>query len=84
MMQRLSTELQIRTEQRDKALARVEELQAKVSEQEGELARLRRGDFTPEEFQNLCHNIDVQAGRECFEAGCREYQERLFGKKETP
>jgi hypothetical protein len=41
-------------------------------------ARLRRGDFTPEEFQNLCHNLTF-ADRLSFERGCRDYQEKLFG-----
>lgn len=46
-----------------------------------ELERLRRGDFTPEEFQALCHHLDERPGctREAFEQGCREYQMKLFG-----
>lgn len=31
-----------------------------------EIARLKRGEFTPEEFQNLCHNKEVQDGKELF------------------
>lgn len=42
--------------------------------------RLKEGNFTPEEFQNLCHNL----GRDCtlpvFDQGCKSYQESLFGK----
>lgn len=47
-----------------------------------EIARLKRGEFTPEEFQNLCHHRDESPGctRADFEIGCREYQEKLFGK----
>ena len=46
-----------------------------------EVRRLKRGDFTPKEFQDLCHHRDERPGctRESFEAGCREYQRKLFG-----
>jgi hypothetical protein len=45
-----------------------------------EVKRLRRGDFTPEEFQALCHHWEERAvSREEFEAGCREYQAKRFG-----
>lgn len=43
-----------------------------------ELARLRRGDFTPEEFQNLCHNIPTGCAEE-FCDGCEQYHQQLFG-----
>jgi hypothetical protein len=49
-----------------------------------EVRRLKRGDFTPEEFQELCHNLHERPGgctRDVFAAGCREYQEKLFGKE---
>lgn len=48
-----------------------------------EIRRLRRGDFTPEEFQALCHHRDDKPGctRADFEAGCVAYQEKLFGPK---
>ena len=47
----------------------------------GEIDRLKRGDFTPEEFQNLCHHRDEKPGctRKDFEEGCQEYQTKLFG-----
>lgn len=45
-----------------------------------EVKRLKRGEFTPEEFQNLCHNADVQAGFDAFADGCEAYQEKLFGR----
>jgi hypothetical protein len=45
-----------------------------------EVKRLLRGDFAPEEFQALCHHWEERAvSREEFEAGCREYQAKLFG-----
>ncbi len=46
-----------------------------------ELDRLRRGDFTSEEFQNLCHNLHERPGcsRAEFEEGCRAYRAKLFG-----
>lgn len=47
----------------------------------GEIVRLKRGDFTPEEFQYLCHHRDERPG--CtqveFMAGCNEYVKKLFG-----
>lgn len=53
-----------------------------VLELEAEVARLKRGDFTPTEFQDLCHHRDEKPGctRADFEAGCHEYQKRLFGE----
>lgn len=50
-----------------------------------EVERLKRGDFTPEEFQALCHHRDEKPGctRTDFEEGCREYQRKLFGPAET-
>lgn len=43
--------------------------------------RLKRGDFTPEEFQNLCHHRDEKPGctQTNFEIGCTKYQRKLFG-----
>lgn len=48
---------------------------------ENEVRRLKRGHFTPEEFQNLCHHLDEKPGcsPEAFAAGCAEYQRKLFG-----
>lgn len=42
--------------------------------------RLLSGNFTPEEFQNLCHNEGVQSGFEAFVNGCEAYQQKLFGR----
>lgn len=54
---------------------------AKLTE---ENARLKRGDFTPEEFQALCHHRDEKPGCEFmdFTNGCHEYQKKLFGQSE--
>ena len=51
-----------------------------------EISRLKRGDFTPEEFQNLCHNRHESPGctRADFEAGCVQFQEKLFGPAPQP
>lgn len=49
-----------------------------------QIARLSRGDLTPEEFQRLCHNYDeLKPGcsREEFEEGCKRYQLKLFGPR---
>lgn len=47
---------------------------------EQEISRLKSGDFTEEEFQNLCHKFtEDDACR--FRAGCEEYQRKLFGSK---
>lgn len=48
---------------------------------EAEIERLKRGDFTPEEFQNLCHHRDDKPGctPEDFFTGCALYQQKLFG-----
>lgn len=52
-----------------------------VERQAKEIERLKRGDFTPEEFQNLCHNLPEHCTHEVFDAGCRQYQSKLFGKE---
>lgn len=43
-----------------------------------EISRLKEGNFTPEELQNLCHNLKTDKLEE-FRAGCRSYQCQLFG-----
>lgn len=50
-----------------------------IGEQAQEIERLKRGDFTPAEFQNLCHSKTVQDGFGDFVVGCHEYQQQLFG-----
>ena len=46
-----------------------------------EVERLKSGKFTPEEFQNLCHE-DKPVTAEEFAQGCCEYQRKLFGYSE--
>lgn len=46
---------------------------------EAEVARLKSGDFTPEEFQNLCHKFD-EKDHKAFCDGCEAYQKKLFGE----
>lgn len=43
--------------------------------------RVLEGKLTEEEFQNLCHNLTTE-DRKRFEQGCKEFQEKLFGKEE--
>lgn len=44
-----------------------------------EIERLKSGQFTPDELQNLCHNLSPQ--QQCaFKFGCEKYQKELFGK----
>jgi hypothetical protein len=45
-----------------------------------EVERLKRGDFTEEEFQNLCHNLS-EDDEARFKQGCLDYQKKLFGCK---
>lgn len=56
-------------------------LACEIDRLRAEIVRLKRGDFTPEEFQNLCHHRDEKPGctRLDFEKGCRAYQTELFG-----
>jgi len=42
-----------------------------------EVVRLQNGHFTPEEFQNLCHD-KFPCSLEEFKKGCEEYQKKLF------
>ena len=61
----------------------IKTLHEKISALAKEVIRLRRGDFTPEEFQNLCHNLHERpvCAREEFSQGCLQFQEKLFGKE---
>jgi hypothetical protein len=43
-----------------------------------EIERLKSGNFTEEEFQNLCHCVPEE-DKEKFFQGCTEYQRKLFG-----
>ena len=53
-------------------------LKAQLAEVEQERERLLRGEFTDQELQGFCHNLDVE-DRQAFFDGCTKYQERLFG-----
>lgn len=44
--------------------------------------RLKRGEFTPDELQNLCHNLSEDDYNK-FCHGCDEYQKKLFGRCRT-
>lgn len=46
-----------------------------------EIERLREGEFSGTEFQNLCHCIP-ENDRDAFFTGCTDYQRKLFGKAE--
>lgn len=64
--------------------AEIQKLLHAKSQLRKEVERLKRGDFTPEEFQNLCHHRDEKPGctYQEFCDGCAEYQRQLFGKSE--
>lgn len=53
-----------------------------IQDQAVELERLKRGEFTEAERQNLCHNCLVQDGYPSFVEGCANYQKELFGRSE--
>lgn len=67
-------------EQAERLLREKVDLQSRLKQVERERDRLLRGDFTAEEFQNLCHNTDIQAGFDAFANGCEAYQEKMFGR----
>lgn len=46
---------------------------------ETEILRLKSGDFTEEEFQNLCHKFNETDKCRFFD-GCAAYQRKLFGE----
>ncbi len=47
-----------------------------------EIERLLRGEFTEEEFQNLCHNFS-EDDESRFKEGCKAYQDKLFSCKKN-
>lgn len=51
---------------------------ATMQDLEQEVARLCRGEFTEEEFQNLCHKFGPEDAQR-FCQGCEHYQQKLFG-----
>lgn len=54
------------------------EMDMRIQELEQEVQRLKEGDFTPEELQNLCHRFQREDALSFFQ-GCQDYQRRLFG-----
>jgi hypothetical protein len=52
-----------------------------IKTQELEIARLKAGQFSEEEFQNLCHTFS-DGDKQRFFDGCAEYQRKLFGQAE--
>lgn len=58
-------------------------LSEEIAGKDAEIARLKCGDFTPEELQGLCHNLSEKPEcRMAFCDGCAEYQHKLFGESE--
>lgn len=56
-----------------------DDLRRSLEEAEITLARWREGDFTPEEFQNLCHNMEGKVDPQAHCDGCEQYHIKLFG-----
>lgn len=56
-----------------------ETVKRRIAELEAENARLHAGDFTEEEFQNLCHKCDASDSLK-FAEGCIAYNQKLFGE----
>jgi hypothetical protein len=65
---------------------RVWELEKQIADLQAEVARLKEGQFSEAEFQNLCHNMRVDGQPityetvHSFEQGCVEYRRKLFGE----
>jgi hypothetical protein len=57
-------------------------LLAEINALHGEIARLKEGKFTDEELQALCHNLTTNDLSK-FQAGCRDYQAKLFGPEKV-
>lgn len=61
--------------------SQVFELNMKVYELGKEVARLKNGDLTPQEFQNLCHNLkdkNPACPLHDFQMGCVVIQRTLY------
>lgn len=54
-----------------------------MDDHEREIERLKSGQFTLEEFHNLCHD-KFPCSRDEFDQGCIEYQRKLFGPRPKP
>lgn len=78
---RLADDVDRLESERDEARDRLaSELASRTEERD----RLKRGDFTPEEFQSLCHHRDEKPNCTAtdFYEGCHLYQQKLFGASE--
>jgi hypothetical protein len=53
-------------------------LKQQLADTTAEVERLKSGDFTKEELQNLCHNLS-EDDEQRFRQGCSDYQKKLFG-----
>lgn len=62
--------------------AKVQSFQDIITALELEVKRLKEGFLTPEEFQNLCHNLHLREGMPCtreeFREGCRKTEESFL------
>ena len=58
----------------------IEDLQRMIKVLQHEVYRLKRGDFTEDEFQNLCHKFGEDDAVRHWR-GCHEYHRHLFGKE---
>jgi hypothetical protein len=54
------------------------DLKQQLVETKAEVERLRRGDFTEEEFHDLCHNLS-EDNEQRFKQAFSDYQKKLFG-----
>jgi hypothetical protein len=57
---------------------KVADLNARIDGLVKDIVRLKSGDFTPEELQNLCHSVS-ETDKTAFFEGCAAYQRKLFG-----
>jgi hypothetical protein len=58
----------------------IKKLAEEVVVQRAQVHALKEGNFTPQEFHNLCHNKEKSVSLDDFCAGCEEYQVKLFGQ----
>lgn len=54
-------------------------LLANIHELKAELTRLKRGDWTPDEIHDICHNLHGKVGPQEFADGCAAEQHKLYG-----
>jgi hypothetical protein len=61
--------------------ARALSAEAQVDVLTREVVRLKVGELTEQEFQDLCHGLIGSDGPVRFAQGCREYNRKLFGDR---